>query len=64
MRKSIARVLTVINQKKKAAVREAFADKVPIAAPVFTPLLPPLLRCEPFFKKGMATQGKHAAVPI
>lgn len=28
VRKSIARVLTVINQKKKFAVREAFADKV------------------------------------
>ena len=28
MRKSIARVLTVINQNKKQAVREAYADKV------------------------------------
>ena len=43
VRKSIARVLTVINQKKKTAVREAFADKVPIPAPVLTPLLPLLV---------------------
>ena len=28
VRKSIARVLTVMNQKKKEAVREAYADKV------------------------------------
>jgi len=28
VRKSIARVLTVINQNKKQAVRESFADKV------------------------------------
>ena len=28
VRKSIARVLTVINQNKKQAVREAYADKV------------------------------------
>jgi hypothetical protein len=28
VRKSIARVLTVINQNKKQAVREQFADKV------------------------------------
>ena len=28
VRKSIARVLTVINQNKKQAVRDAYADKV------------------------------------
>ena len=39
VRKSIARVLTVINQNKKQAVREAYADKVSPTPQRYKPLI-------------------------